>query len=143
MSQTQSAASNNFFLKHSIQMLPARMKRLVFLASLTAIAKNTKIPEEHLISKLNSLLNLSSTGDAALKFPIHISQLIWANKEIFKNEIQTLTEEQTETYEAVESAVKIVDATPGWFRYADKEVLIKDLLSLFINQKGVFGMQAA
>jgi hypothetical protein len=143
MTNNTSAINCNPFISFSIRFLPARMKRLMYLASLTAIAKGTKIPEEQMMSKLNTLLNLSTTGDAALKLPIYISQLIWSNKEVFKNDIEVLTKAPGQTESAKESASRIIDATPTWFKYGDKQTVMHDILEIFTGNKGMFPVQTA
>ena len=135
---SSSVITTNPFVRAIITVLPARMKRIVFLASLTAIAKESNVPEKALLVKLNTLLNLSSTGDAALKLPIHISQLIWANKQVFKADIQTLRSCQTNDALAQTSAEHIVQATPDWFSYAEPTTLIKDILALFGQDSCIF-----
>lgn len=139
--QTPCAVTKNPMIRLLITWLPARMKRIVFLASLTAIAKETNVPEEHLISKLNAVLNLSTTGDAALKLPIHISQLIWADKTVFTADIRTLTHCEGSELDAVKSAEHIATAVPAWFKYGEKTDLVKDIVSLFKADSCIFPNQ--
>lgn len=112
------------------------MKRIMYLASLTAVARETNVPEQALIQKLNHVLHLSSTGDAALKLPIHLSQLIWANKVVFRQDIQRLV--SCEPEEAQACAERIVDATPKWFSYGNQAAVIKDILQLFRKENHLF-----
>jgi hypothetical protein len=136
------AVTKNFFIRALITALPSRMKRIVFLASLTAIAKESNVPEKVLLGKLNEVLNLSSTGDAALKLPIHISKLIWANEQVFKADIQLLTKCQEDPQMAQQSAERIAGATPKWFVYGDKGALINDILALFSTSNRIFTKEA-
>lgn len=132
------ALTKNPLIRILITWLPARMKRIVFLASLTAIAKESNVPEKELISKLNALLSLSTTGDAALKLPIHISHLIWADKAVFKADIQTLTECEGNEVDAVKSAEHIASSVPAWFKYGEKGALVKDIIALFKADSRIF-----
>lgn len=136
---TQSSAiTKNPLVRLTIGALPSRMKRIVFLASLTAIAKNSNVPEKALIHKLNEVLQLSATGDAALKFPIHVSQLIWADKTVFKTDIRQLTECHGTEQEAVLSAQNIATRLPDWFRYDAIPVVAKDIMALFKSDSCIF-----
>jgi len=133
-----SAITQNPLVRWTVGALPARMKRIVFLASLTAIAKDSNVPEKALIHKLNEVLHLSSTGDAALKFPIHVSQLIWADKSVYSKDIQQLSECTGTEKEAVASAEKIASALPEWFRYNDVPTVVKDIMALFKSDSCIF-----
>lgn len=113
------------------------MKRIVFLASLTAIAKKTTVPEQALIGKLNTVLHLSTTGDAALKLPIHISQLIWSNQQVFKEDIAYLSGCEGGG-QSKQCAERIAEATPEWFTYAEPNALVADILTLFSHDNAIF-----
>ena len=91
-----------------------------------------------MIHKLNEVLDLSDHGDNALKFPIHVSRLIWANQEVFQADIQRLTECRGTEDEAVKSAEKIASATPDWLRYGEVEDVAKDIMALFKSDSCIF-----
>lgn len=135
---TKSAITRNPLIRLAVGHLPRHLKRLTFLASLTAIAKNSNKPEKALIHKLNEVLDLSDHGDGALKFPIHVSRLIWANQEVFQADIQTLTECRGTEDEAAKSAQKIASATPDWLRYGAVEEVAKDIMALFKSDSCIF-----
>lgn len=136
--QHPSAVTKNPLIRAVITLLPRRMKRIVFLASLTAIAKETTVPDKWLIEKLNRSLSLCSTGDAALKLPIHCSQLIWSNQQVFKEDIQKLSASHEDDTGATESAERIATATPEWFSYDDRSTVIKDIIALFSQASCIF-----
>ncbi len=131
-----SAVTKNPLVRLLISPLPARMKRVVFLASLTAIAKQTTVPEKTLINKLNRVLNLSTTGDAALKFPMHVSKLIWEDKQVFQEDIKRLMGKDCSSAESY--AQSIVESTPPWLKYADRQGLIDDVVMLFADDNCIF-----
>lgn len=135
---SSTAFTKNPMVRILITFLPARMKRIVFLASLTAIAKESNIPEEALLSKLNKVLSLSTTGNDALKLPIHVSKLIWANKEVFKKDIQLLTQCEGTEKAAVQSAEHIAASTPQWFKYGEKGEVVNDIMALFKSDSCIF-----
>ena len=123
-------------MKVVMKVMPSRMKRIVYLASLTAIAKETNIPEKALINKLNRVLHLSSTGDDALKLPIHLSQLIWADKVVFRQDVKKLTTCEPDEVKAY--AERIVKATPSWFSYGSAGMLVDDIVALFRKDNDIF-----
>ena len=133
-----SAVTKNPMIRIIITWLPARMKRMVFLASLTAIAKGSNIPEEMLLSKLNTVLKLSTTGDSSLKLPIHIGKLIWADKTVYTKDIQTLTHCEGSEQAAVNSAEHIAATIPSWFKYGEKKDLVQDIMALFKADSCIF-----
>jgi hypothetical protein len=136
---TTYAVTKNFLVRALITILPRRMRRIVYLASLTAIAVDSNVPERALMQKLNVLLDLSSTGDAALKLPIHVSKLIWANKQVFEKDIAVLScAHANDDHHALQSAERIVAATPAWFEYGHPGDSIKDLMTLFSTDNHVF-----
>lgn len=138
MMPQQSAITRNPIIRCVVGILPSHVKRLTFLASLTAIAKNSNVPEKALIHKLNEVMNLSEHGDEALKLPIHVSRLIWANKEVFEAEIQQLTECKGTEDEAVASAQKIASSTPEWLRYDSVQAVAADIMALFKSDSCIF-----
>ncbi len=123
-----------------MKVMPSRMKRIIYLASLTAIAKETNIPEKALINKLNRVLHLSSTGDDALKLPIHLSQLIWADKVVFRQDVKKLT--TCEPDEVKACAERLVKATPSWFSYGSASMLTDDIIALFRKDNDIFDNKA-
>lgn len=134
----QSAITKNPLIRFAVGHLPSRIKRLTFLASLTAIAKNSNVPEKALIHKLNEVLQLSDHGDDALKLPIHVSRLIWAHTDVFQDEIKTLTQCKGTEHDALTSAQLIADGTPEWLRYDAIPVVVKDIMALFKSDNCLF-----
>jgi hypothetical protein len=136
--KNDTAVTSNPLVRLAIGVLPDRMKRIMYLASLMAIAKDSNIPEEKLISKLNKVLKLSTTNDAALKLPIFLSQLIWSNETVFKADIETLTNCDSTDALAIESADRITSSIPSWFTYSSHSNMSKDLIALFSKESRLF-----
>lgn len=134
---TSSAINSSVLLRLSLSILPGRMKRLVFLASLAAYAENTKIPEQDFMRKLNEVLNLSTSSDNAMKFPIHISRVIWSNKKVFQEDIETLVN-TTDQQEARDCATRIASAVPKWLTGENQEAVINDIIKLFTGTRSPF-----
>lgn len=142
MSET-SAINPNPLLKMIISRLPGRMKRMVFLASLAAVANDTGIPEKDLIRKLNQVMGLSTTGDSALHLPIAVSSVIWKNKELLKKEIKTLADCTDADGTAQECAMRIANATPQWMTGADSpQDVAQDVIKMFTKEGGPFSANA-
>lgn len=132
-----SATTSNPMVRFAVKSLPSRMKRIVVLASLTAIAKKTKVPERALIKKLNQVLQLS-TEDAALKLPIHVSRLIWTNTTVFDEDLQRLTQCNGHEEVAQQAAHKVAELLPDWLRYAPVALVVKDIMDLFADDSCIF-----
>ncbi len=66
MQTDSNANTENGLVRFFVERMPAHLKRLVFLSSLTGVALNSKEPNDEFIGKLNSIMNLSDTGDNAL-----------------------------------------------------------------------------
>lgn len=123
-----------FFVEH----LPLRLKRMVFLASITGVASNTSEPDDEFINKLNSILNLSNTGNGALKLPIYVSGIIWKHKERILVDIDTLKDPKTNEEVKQECISRIERQTSTWLKYADSETIMRDMRSLFSPSNNLF-----
>ena len=137
------AVTKNPFIRALVGALPRRMKRIVFLASLTAIAKQSNVPERALMEKLNEVLRLSTTGDTTLKLPIYISELIWANKQVFRADIDQLTQCTQAPELGHRCAERIAEATPPWLSYAEPAALADDIVALFSRASCLFAPSPA
>ena len=131
-----SAINNNFLIRWAVTFLSPKMKRLLYLASLTGAVKGTTVPEIEVIHKLNEILQLSVKDDA-LKLPIYVSSALWSNKQVFKSDIDTLCTVCEDDATATISAQRLVKATPIWFRY-NEEKMVKDILFLFTKGSCLF-----
>lgn len=103
----------------------------MFLASITAAAKNTNETDDEFVDKLNSLMQLSNTGSGALKLPIFTNRLIWKHKELIQKDLDTLVSNTADEAVFQASVDRINQLTPTWLKYADKETIIGDLNKLF------------
>jgi hypothetical protein len=130
--------TSNPLLKFCIKSFPQQTKRLVFIASLAAIARDTSIPEESLIKKLDALFLLSLNNSNALKLPISLCNLIWSNKSVFKKDIDILKEQKSTPQEMQQSAMRIAYSIPAWFSYSDKNTLMQDIKKLFSKENHMF-----
>lgn len=133
-----SAINPNPFLRLFVSMLPGRTKRMIFMTSLAGIAKGTDKADQRFMQKVNNLLQLSTFSDGALKLPIHISSIIWSNKQLLEREIHTLTECTEVDERAEQCAKRIVESTPTWLLGPNPNAAIKDILTLFTKSGSPF-----
>ena len=114
-------------------LLPARMKRILFISSLLP-----KILGEELNNKqyraVNTLLGLS-VNDNALYFGVKISKFIWEVTDvngISWGDFVNLTHKKIEKFKDMNPVKTILSSTPEPLKY-DKDKMISDLLVLFDN----------
>jgi hypothetical protein len=118
--------------------LPRRTKRLMFLASFFARAKEGQqgpAPyDDPMLEKLNKLMGLSN-NDAALKLPVHLSKAIWHGKTLSEIVDVSVLEEQI-TPDLIDRAAKqIIAAMPRWLRYGRPEDIEKDVKQLLVHRQ--------
>lgn len=116
-----------------IKYLPARAKRLVFLACVFAYVTDMDMPSDETIHKLNKVLNLSHDDDA-IKFPVMIRHVIWKSLDqpiILEDgrEVKTFKDIiQTKEDQMFDQVVRIlIDRAPAWTKYGSDKVVFNDL----------------
>ena len=127
----KTAATDNRFIQYLVNRLPSHLKRIIFLASITAAAKNINETDDEFIDKLNSLMQLSNSGNNALKLPIYINRLIWKHKEYIQSDLDTLTRANSDEEVRLACVDRINQCTPTWLKYADRDTIVGDLNKLF------------
>lgn len=125
------ATTDNRFIQYLVNRLPAHLKRIIFLASITAAAKNVNEADDEFIDKLNTLMQLSNTGNNALRLPIYINKLIWKHKEYIQKDLDLLTGPTSDESIRLACLKHIDQLTPTWLKYADRETMVDDLSKLF------------
>lgn len=118
--------------------LPSRTKRTIFVASFWARLVDTESIDGSTLKKLNDVMVLT-TSESALRVPVQLSKVIWKgttppqvnSAPLSKS---TLTDDQMNT--VVENVQR---AMPYWLRYAEGEVIKKDVKSLLGHRNTVFG----
>ena len=109
--------------------LPERTKRLILLASIYGeVMKHTALRKESL-EKLNELMQLSHDVNA-IKFPVHISKVIWRSKTA-ENIICGLDGNDCEQT----LAKSIVSIVPNCLKYSTYEQMLGDIEKLLANKK--------
>jgi hypothetical protein len=110
------------------QRLSERTKRLLFVASFSAQLKEPSALNDEMLHKLNSMLELA-TDDAALKLPIHLSQVIWRNRPLEPGVRVSLRTEALQS-RAAALGKKVMEAMPSWMRYEDESKMQSDIEKL-------------
>lgn len=128
---SKTATTDNRFIQYLVNRLPSHLKRIIFLASITAAAKNVSETDNEFIDKLNSLMQLSNTGNNALKLPIYINRLIWKHREYIQKDLDTLVCPTSDDQSKQACVDRIDQLTPTWLKYADRETIVGDLNKLF------------
>jgi len=137
MDSQQNLITNNGFIRFLINRLPMRLKRLVFIASLTGVVNDNVEPDAEFIKKLNTVMNLSESGANALKLPIFVSKLIWKHTECIQKEVEILVCPDTEKAIKQECIGRLQYQIPAWFKYADSVTVTQDLCKLFQPANGL------
>lgn len=130
-------------IKFLVGHLPVHLKRMVFLASLTGVAADKKEPDDEFINKLNQILNLSDTGDSALRLPIYVSEIIWKYKECIQADLDTLKDPLTDHENKQACISRIEKHTSSWLKYADSDTIMRDMCKLFNSGNGLFSTNIA
>ncbi len=123
------AFTKNIILKFLLGILPNRMKRMVYLSSFTAILNDNKVNEE-ICQRLNGIMHLCNKTDKSMKLPMELSNVIWANKEVLDDNINTIKKNISKTTcsaQCIKDMEQIIKYTPTWLKYDDDEKILKDL----------------
>ncbi len=140
------ALTTNKFLQFSIQWMSPRIKRMIYLSSLTAVLNDTQELDRQVAIKLNELLHLANTGTSSLKLPVHLSKVIWANRSILEDSIQAIRasfetreinhqqEDYCRNFCQYSCIDKIINFTPEWIKYDTDEKIKSDIASLFCKE---------
>lgn len=97
--------------------LSRRMKKLIFVAALSAALEKTNTPSDRCMAILNDVFPLSAR-DSALKLPIYLQSVVWHGKT--EADFAILSESPSEL------AKHIADFVPSWLTYARSENMAND-----------------
>jgi hypothetical protein len=134
------ATTDSRAVQFLIKRLPAHLKRMIYLASISGAATNTKEPDAEFINKLNKIMHLSATGSNALKLPIYINSIIWKHKEYIQKDLEVLKNPLANPFQKQECIGRINRCTPSWFKYADSDIVMEDLKTLFHPSNQLFSV---
>lgn len=129
MSETK-AIPDRRFLKICVSLLPNRLKRLLLLTSLAAIAKNIRDTDKSTIHLINEMLHLA-VRDSALYMPIRVKSYIWNRYDIIEPCVTALMNGQCGDKAGRDFADSILRSVPQWFGYGSDDKMRDDILNLF------------
>lgn len=117
--------------------VPARVKRVIVIASVFAKVKDERDFDHSTLLKLNNIMKLHSSPDA-LQLPIMLSNVIYrkSSKEIFSVNMLKPHLSAAQIQEAVNG---LKAYTPEWLLYNEEANLEEDLTRLFSNRELVLG----
>lgn len=131
--------------------LPNRTKRLIFVSSFLAHIQNCNSTDKAIISKLNTLLHLSS-DDKALVWPMQLHEKIWGDIKIEKilhdkgieiSDIDKIAHVQFMSRKVRLLSEDIVKAMPEWLKYDSNTRMRGDIMKLFNNLGDILQPAAA
>lgn len=117
--------------------LPRRIKRMIFLASVTAIIAGEN-DDKQIASKLNQVLHIAYKDDATI-FPMYIRKWIW--KDLLKNPYIRLQEKNIplnclsevalndNDYNTIGAFFRIM--APNWLVYGSEALVSQDMKAVF------------
>lgn len=128
----------DYFSKRIKECLPRRIKRMIFLASVTAIMAQESTDDKAIAAKLNSVLKIAYKDDAAI-LPMYIKKWIWSDMlknpyvvvktgrvEISKLQYANLAESD---YSVLANFFKAM--APQWLNYGSDALVTEDLRAVF------------
>lgn len=114
------------------EVLPRKIKRLIYLSSVIAVLDDIKNPSSEITRKLNLLLGLSK-DDAAIILPMYINSFIWGD--VIRSHPQEFNTYQTKLKSEQMNFDDVVEFfcrnTPAWLSYGSIELLKRDLKTVF------------
>ena len=116
------------------QLLPSRMKRLVFVISLAAKVRKGDALEIGALAKLNEIMDLCQS-DKSMGLPVTLSEVIW--KDRLDPEVEAAFNDDTDVPEATLSSIisRILERVPAALRYGSEEELKADIRTMFDHRR--------
>ena len=114
------------FIVSLITKMPARMKRMMFFASLIARIRNTSNLDMETAHSLNTALNLANS-DTSLMLPAMMSEKIWSSVPGIEEVIHIFKMRNWATDKLNDICKKIVDIIPDFLVYSSKKRMQEDV----------------
>ena len=138
-----SSFGGNFFsrylTKQISEILPRRVKRLLYVSSAMGTILREKSPDVKLVTKINDRLKLAY-GASGLLFPIYIGAFIW--KQIKGNlvhlhtgpvKISELPIAQLTDMDCWKTGIVFAKNVPSWLRYGSTELMTADVHDMLVT----------
>lgn len=118
--------------------IPVRMKRAMFLASLTAHIKKLTTQDEQVLSRLNALMELCDT-QAAMRLPVTYESSIWGSFKaddlrslnINANSLAEVNFPALRASQARALAKRFMAHAPKYLHYGSNKTMQSDVMKLF------------
>lgn len=128
------------------KILPDKVKRLIFISSITGYLRGIQTPESALAERLNALMNMGNRSNSLL-FPIMFNSQIWCEfnpdhelkcrglnyHDLIKFKEGTAT--SMKNLRILSNA--FIDNSPHFLMYGSKKEMRSDLMRLFKNIQGL------
>ena len=118
-------------------ILPKRMKRLMFLSSLSAKIAQTKCLDASTQQRLKETLHLCK-NEKALGFPAEYCNTIWAKREIDSLVCPIYLGTQVQDEQLTRTARMIVAIMPCWLVYDSISKIVADVRTLLVARGELF-----
>lgn len=116
-------------------VLPRKVKRLIFIASLIGVLENIKNPKASLLKRINDVFQLTDDSKV-LRLPIYFKSYIWSDltktTDIVPVFYNSINNSQTEMFNAF--VERIVDSCPMWLRYGSREMQEADTRKILLHK---------
>lgn len=133
----------NFFSRHltkqMAEVLPRRIKRLLYVSSAIGILLRDKKPDAALVARINDKLKLAYSASGML-FPIYIGTIIWKN--LMTNTIQLqiglvpvaeLNPGDLSDMDCWRTGLFFARHTPPWLQYGSDELMAADMHDILVT----------
>ncbi len=134
--------NGNFFSrylnKNFGEVLPRRIKRLLYVSSAMGLLLRTKNPDMRLVSRINDKLKLAYNASGML-FPIYIGSIIWKN--LLSNVIELnigavpvseINVHKLSDMDCWKTGLFLARNTPEWLQYGSNELMASDIHDMLV-----------
>ena len=129
---------SRYLTKHIADVLPRRVKRLLYVSSAMGTILREKSPDTKLVSKINDKLKLAY-GASGLLFPIYIGSFIWKQLKTSVVYIHCgpvkLTElplDKMNDMDCWKTGIVFAKNVPVWLRYGSTELMTADIHDMLV-----------
>ena len=110
------------------KLISSHGKRIIFITSLYFEVVRLERLKTSAFTKLNDIMNLSSSEDA-LRLPAEFRRMVWGHTKIDSELSEEFLDKDISEERAKVISTRVVDLSPVWVRY-DKRAMISDVLEL-------------
>ncbi len=97
-------------------------RRVMFIASLYAQITQLGRMKAEVVAKLNAVMGLKITREAAAEFPAAVSDIVWRGTDVSSLITQELSTGIVDERRAQALSARIVSLSPSWLRYGNQEM---------------------